>query len=315
MIIVGVRQVLESLLEGVSGYVITLSLRLTPLSDVILPPMSSRLLKYLVFESPCFSDIRGIINSRSSFKNVTLFAIRRGGRRLYSTRERQDPLVARSGEVLLARLALYSRELPSYQALFGCNGVLRFSGSSIAYSIDEVTIEDVNSITVNLSKGSTFKLVIHTPLLLPSKLMTPPPLTVSKLISSIKSGYRLLPTPSYILSAACREWIGVVRGERVREHIAPYVLGRLADIAIYELDVNIKPVTVIYGRDDKGKLRLVRGPVGYIIYKLESKRLEKIVDKLLAFTTRIGLGKSRSIGFGEIEIQPLSKTQETSNSM
>ena len=313
LVVMGIKQIFESLFDGVSGYVVTVSLRITPLSDVILPPMSSRFLKFLVFESPCFSDVREIVGSRASFKPVTLSVLRRGGRRLYSTTESQGLLVARAGEVLGGRIVVYSKDFPRLQALSGCDGVVSFHGSNVAYTVDEVTVEEVGTITSGISRGSIFKLVIHTPLLLPTKLMTPPPLTGSRLITSIKGGYKLLPTPSYILSAACREWIGVVKGERVTEHIAPYVVGRLADIAIHEVDINIKPVTAVYGRDDKGNLRLVRGVVGYIAYKLESRRLEKTVDKLLAFATRIGLGKSRSIGFGEVEVKPFNTTKQEEN--
>ena len=308
LMVMGVRQVFESLFDNVSGYVVTISLKITPLSDVILPPMSSRFLKFLVFESRCFADIRDVVGSRASFKGVTLFALRRGVRRLYSTTDSQSLLVVRAGEVLSGRLAVYSRDFPHLLALSGCEDVVNFHGSSVAYSIEEVIVEDVSTLSLGITRGSIFKLIIHTPLLLPTKLMTPPPLTGSKLISSIKSGYRLLPTPSYILSAACREWLGIVKNEKVEGHIAPYVVGRISDIAVHEIDANIKPVTVVYGKNEKGKPRLVRGVIGYIAYKLESKKLEKVVDKLLAFTTRVGLGKSRSIGFGEVEIKPFNTT-------
>jgi len=302
-----VRQVFESLFDGVSGYIVTVRFTVTPLSDVILPPMSSRLVKFIVVSSSCFGSVRGVVLSRSSFKPVTLFALRRGVRRLYSTLDSNSPLSARAGEVLEGRVAVYTRDPLSLSMLSGCDEIVELHGSKLRVSIREAVIEAVDSITAGVEAGKPFKLTIHTPLLLPSKLMTPPPLSTSKLVASLKGGYRLLPTPSYLLAAACREWIGVVRGERVEEHIAPYVMGRLADITIYELDANTKPVTTVYGRDEKGNLRLARGPVGYVIYKLETKKLVKAVDKLLALATRIGLGKSRSIGFGEIEVKPVEE--------
>jgi len=303
----GVRQVFESLFDGVSGYIVTVRFTVTPLSDVILPPMSSRLVKFIVVSSSCFGSVRGVVLSKSSFKPVTLFTLRRGARRLYSTADSSSPLSARAGEALEGRVAVYTRDPLSLSMLSGCDEIVEFHGSKLRVSIREAVIEAVDSITAGVEAGKPFKLTMHTPLLLPSKLMTPPPLSTSKLVASLKGGYRLLPTPSYVLAAACREWIGVVRGERVEEHIAPYVIGRLADITIYELDANTKPVTTVYGRDEKGNLRLARGPVGYVIYKLEAKKLAKAVDKLLALATRIGLGKSRSIGFGEIEVKPVEQ--------
>jgi len=305
--VAGTRQILESVFDGVSGYIVSIDVLVAPLAPLVLPHMSSRLLKYVVVESSCFSSIRDVVLSESSFKPVTLFALRRGVRRLYSTLDYSLPQVAKAGEVLEGRIAVYTRGSPSLSGLLGCDEIVEFHGLKLRVATRGATIESVEDITAGVEAGKPFKLTIHTPLLLPSKLMTPPPLSTSKLAASLKGGYRLLPTPSYVLAAACREWIGVVRGERVEGHIAPYVIGRLADITIYELDANTKPVTTVYGRDEKGNLRLARGPIGYVIYKLETKKLAKAVDKLLALATRIGLGKSRSIGFGEIEVKPVEQ--------
>ena len=298
-----IRQIFESILSDISGYLITIKLSLTPLSDLILPPMSSKLLKYIVLSSSCFEDIRGFARSHASFKPITLYTLRRGGRRLYSTTESRSPMVIRVGEVLEGRIAVYARNPFSLSSLSGCEDVVEFHNSRIAVSVTGASIENVESLNAGIEVGKPFKLVIHTPLLLSPKLMTPPPLSTSKLVKSIKPGYRLLPTPSYIMSAACGEWLGLIRGVRVKDNIAPYVVGRLSDVAFYEVDLNIEPKTVVYGRDEKGNLRLVRGVIGYVAYTLTTPKLEKIANKLLALATRIGLGKSRSIGFGEVEVK------------
>jgi hypothetical protein len=298
-----VKQLFESVLEGASGYIVSVRFSITPLSDAILPPMTSKLVKHIVLGSDCLSDIHGFVRSRASIKPVTIFALRRGSRRLYSTLDSEELLVVRGGEVLEGRVAVYSKSPFSISALSGCEGVVEFLGYKFAFSTREAVIEGVEGLDAGIARGRPFKLLIHTPLLLSPKIMTPPPLSSSKLVSTIKPGYRLLPTPSYIMAAACREWLGLVKGERVEGHIAPYILGRLADITFYEVDLNIKPTTIIYGRDETDKLQLVKGVTGYIAYTLTTKKLEKITNKLLALATRIGLGKSRSIGFGEIEIR------------
>jgi len=298
----GARQALGGLLDGASGYIATIDVLVIPLEPLVLPHMSSRLLKYVVAESPCFQPIRDIVLSKAAFKPVTLSALRRGAARIY-TRAGRTPYIARAGEILEGRIAIYTRGTPSLSWLLGCSETIKYLGSKLRVATLKAVVERVEDITAGVEAGKPFKLAIHTPLLLPSKLMTPPPLSTTKFAESLKGGYKLLPTPSYLLAAACREWIGVVRGEQVEGHPAPYVVGRLADIAIHELDANIKPVTAVYGRDRKGNLRLARGPVGHVVYKLEAKKLAKAVDKLLALATRIGLGKSRSIGFGEVEVR------------
>jgi len=69
------------------------------------------------------------------------------------------------------------------------------------------------------------------------------------------------------------------------------------------VDAQLKLETIIYGGED-GKIRRIRGVVGYITLKTLTPRITQTVDKLLALTTKLGLGKSRSIGFGEVETKP-----------
>ena len=299
----GVGQVFDSVLSEASGYLTTLKFSIIPLSDLILPPMSSKLLKYIVLSLECLRDVHDVIMSKASFKPITLYTLRRGGVRLYSTLNSRSPLVIRGNEVLEGRIVVFTGKPFSLSAISGCEGLIEYSGSKLSVSLVEAVVENVRDITADVKAGEPFKIVIHTPLLLSPKLMTPPPIAESKLITSIKPGYRLLPTPSYIMSAACKEWLGIVKEGKVKEHVAPYIVGRLSDITFYEVDVSIKPVTVVYGKTESNKLKLVRGPIGYIVLKLTTKKLERITNKLLAFATRMGIGKSRSIGFGEMEIK------------
>ena len=40
------------------------------------------------------------------------------------------------------------------------------------------------------------------------------------------------------------------------------------------------------------------------MYKILTPRITQTLDKILALATRLGIGRSRSIGFGEIEVKP-----------
>ncbi|MEM3782663.1 MAG: CRISPR system precrRNA processing endoribonuclease RAMP protein Cas6, partial [Thermofilum sp.] len=78
--------------------------------------------------------------------------------------------------------------------------------------------------------------------------------------------------------------------------------------ALAELDYHVKPETVLYTVRD-GKPSTERGFTGFVLYELldEASPLKQELEKLLAFALRFGIGKSRSIGFGQISLQPIRK--------
>ena len=72
--------------------------------------------------------------------------------------------------------------------------------------------------------------------------------------------------------------------------------------ALMEVDYDLKPITAVYN----GK----KGPrafAGWVIYKFRgvSKRLNQKLLRLLDYANYVGVGKSRSIGFGMTKIKPL----------
>jgi len=73
-----------------------------------------------------------------------------------------------------------------------------------------------------------------------------------------------------------------------------------SNYSLVEQDFNIKPVTAIY--DEK---RRPRGFTGWVLYK--HRRLNRNLDdallKLLDYVNYIGVGRSRSIGFGVVEVK------------
>lgn len=309
------RPYFHTLIEEIDGYVVTLTLRFTVHRDTILPPFTSRVLKTLLQREECLEPFRRLYESRRSFKPVRLSVLRAGERVLYQTEERaqRGPLTSRAGDSLEGSIAAYTRGDPFQLATqaAGCSGRLPPPLDGLTFEAVEARVESVSTLTAGITGGEPFKLVIRTPLLIDTKLMTPPPLQGRKVVKT-RQAYRLLPTPSYIASAATRLWLATAKNieDLAAEAWIAYAVGRLSDVLVAEIDYKIRPVTVIYGRDDNKKLRKPRGPVGYIIYKTLNPRLAPILDKTLALASRLGLGKSRSIGFGEITI---NTTQLTSN--
>jgi hypothetical protein len=301
-----VKPLFYSLISEASGYVYTIRFKLVPLdSDVILPPFTSKLVKQLVLTHPCFSQVKALYESRVSLKPVTFKVLRRGSRRLYKS-EGGPILTARMGEVLSGEIAVFSRRPDLDLGLLSeCNSRISLPPltSSFLLEVVEATLENVNTMTLGLDQSQFLGVRLHTPTLLSTKLMTPPHLRPSKLVRRLEDLYRLTITPAYICSAATTLWLALVKDINPAQSPTPYHVGRACDITIGEVDVQLKPETVTYDREE-GRTKRVRGVTGYIVYKILTPRITQTLDKILAPATRLGIGKSRSIGFGEIEVKP-----------
>ncbi len=304
-----VKPFYRSVLEDAGGFIVNIKVKLYFNSDTILPPFTSRITKLLLYSSSCFERIRKLYESKRSFRPVTLSTLHsvRGKPVFKIERDGDKPIRVRGGWVLATYITYYEREGSALShLLYDCSGTLKEPFNSISYSIWELEVERLDDLSIGLDKDDVFGLEFKTPLVMSTKIMTPLSLRSNKLIRKTPNEYRLLPTPAYVASSAMRGWLGVVKGVNPDEYHAPYGIGRLADIFMPEMDYRLKPVTVVYGRDQYDRLRKIRGVMGYVVYTVRSKRLAATLDKLLALATRLGLGKNRSIGFGEVKVSILS---------
>ncbi|MCE4624512.1 MAG: CRISPR system precrRNA processing endoribonuclease RAMP protein Cas6 [Desulfurococcales archaeon] len=297
----------RSMFEDVKGVAVRVLLGVEFIEDTLLPPFTSKLLKSLLLKAECLEPYRSLYIKHRSFRPVTLRVLRtESGRRLYRVEGGGRVLRARRGEVLLGEVdAIYKGPDP-FNLLAKCSREevdIGFTRVAVWLRGAEVyTLSDLG-----LRETGVYRLRIHTPLLITTKIMAPRTAKGSKLgrlLRSTEEAYRLLPTPGYILAQAMRQWVAMVRGEEADLSSAVYSIGRLGDLLVAELDYRLRPLTVVYGKDDKG-VRRVRGVTGYLILRALNKSIVTAMSKLLAFSSLIGLGKSRSIGFGEVEAEPL----------
>ncbi len=294
----------KSVFKNADGFLVTLKFKLHFKSNVILPPFTSRITKFILYSSNCLRGLRKLYESRSKFRPVTLSTLYTlAGKPLYKRGGRNQPILAREGMVLTAYIAYFVRgEIPLGNAIYECEGSVGEPFSNIEFSTWEVEVASLSSLSLGLDKGNIIRVDFETPLVMSTKIMTPPPLRANPIIRKTPNEYRLLPTPGYVAASAMRVWLGVVHGVNPDDYHAPYGVGRLADIFMPEVDYRLRPVTVVYGRDSLGRLKKIRGVVGYASYALRSRKIAVTLDKLLALATRIGLGKNRSIGFGKITV-------------
>ncbi|MCX8185029.1 MAG: CRISPR system precrRNA processing endoribonuclease RAMP protein Cas6 [Sulfolobales archaeon] len=275
----------------------------TPTADCVAPPATSKIMKY------CFGEAipRKI---SSSIVNVSISMLFEGRRALYSTEGKKSPVVLKAGKTYSGRVTIVdsSTEFIERVNKLGLDSFVCDSVYGVFHiSISEIEVTPLEKVDMELPK--VFKVVFNTPTILNSKLMSPPPLA-----DKVAATHKLIPQPSFIFSHLLRFWNTYAPPEHKLgkpSEWAPYLLGRMADISLVELDYRVRAVTAIVGKDDRGRLRKSRGFVGWVIYESKAnKKLHSIVSKLLALASLVGVGRSRGIGFGHVSIEIPSKPVE-----
>lgn len=284
--------------------VVSINLSLVPEHDLIAPPLTSKLLKYCL-------DSRLPKKFFDSHSNVTYTQLSDGVRPLYSTGN--SPVTLVRGSRYLGRVVVVSDD---HKFVTSLEDRIRCSGAYGDYVIlvNEIELCEMGSLTMNLERF--FKIAFLTPTLLTVKLMSPP--SLKNKVKRFPELHKLIPQPSFIFSYLLKLWNSYAEPEEKiprppYNEWAPYKLGRLADITITEVDYRLRPETVVIGKNDKGVLRKARGFIGWVIYESTAPRnLHDIYAKLLALATLTGVGRSRGIGLGQIQVINLSKTNAKS---
>jgi len=293
------------------NHVVSFYVRVIPLKDFIAPPVTSKLFKSCL--SLC-SEGRKLVGGFSpSFLSMLFF----DGRPLYSVPNR-PPIVLRGGSTYLGRVSLVVEDL-SFADVLNSQAEVKCSNAYGDYVvlIDEVEVLDFSALRLDLSR--VFKITFLTPTILTAKHMMPPPLRDKS--KSLPEMNKLIPQPSHIFSYLLKLWNALAPPNHRIPNESPniwtaYKLGRLADVTLVEINYNIRPETVIIGRNTNGKLREARGFKGWVIYKsIAPKKLHETYAKLLALGEKLGIGRSRGIGLGQIKTENIEenpgKTRET----
>ncbi|MEM0267328.1 MAG: CRISPR system precrRNA processing endoribonuclease RAMP protein Cas6 [Thermofilum sp.] len=275
-------------------YVLTAWLDVIPLRDCILPPFTSKVTRTAFYH---LTGVEPRLGRRASFS--VLF---RDGRPLYrlfqegGERGRQPGggvLAARMGERLRARFSLLTEKPPEPLA---SSAVFRFGAGEVAARVEQVEVAEVSELRLDVARKFTVRFL--TPTLLPVPGRGP----LLKALG-LRRRYKLLPDLPLALGLLAHDLRlqGVKLVERGFGEIYKWGLR-----ALCEIDYRVEPVTVLYAVK-KGLPAVERGFVGYVAYELldPGSPVADDMRRLLAFAERFGLGKSRSVGFGHIEVHPM----------
>lgn len=284
------------------SYLVSCNYTIIPLSDVILPPLSSKVVKYVV-------DIRGgflgeLSRSKRPFKPLSISPLFLGGKPLISCRVDGPPLTVSSGTPLRSTVSIAFSDHGIMDELASTDGTFETPYGRFRFSIDSIEVLSISSLNLSLSRVFTVEFV--TPTILTAKYMIPPPLKHKA--NSLPEKHRLIPQPSFMFSYLLNLWNSVVSPEeRIPNKSAgsweAYKLGRLADITLVELNYRIRPAVAVIGKDSKGRARVAKGFIGWVEYECVSSKLLQVYSKLLTLATYLGVGRSRGIGLGLIKVR------------
>ncbi len=280
-----------------------INIMLEPHEEMILPTFSSKVIKTILEETSFFGEYKDYYNKKP--KQMFLSLIRNDERKpLFKTREtlREPPLKMIPGKPYYTsvRAILYKDE--DIHLFDKVSEDISFSMGKLTVNITSIKIENIHDALINENEYSSYlKIVFSTPTILTHKLEIPPWITNPK---RIPEQHRLFPTAG-ILAAHMINMITEFQDKELT-HIykLPYYTLRSFNIGIIETDFNIKPVTVIYGKQNQ-KLLLPRGLTGWAIYHPITRWHKKIFYILMKIAEYTGIGRSRGIGFGEIQANPI----------
>ena len=298
-------------LENKVPYLIVANTLLKPVRECIVPPYTSKIVKYMIETSDKLRFLRDIARSRKSYKPITISPIYHGSKPLYTIFSKDTkPLVLSPDEVYWFRVSIVTNDPSKVVDLGEFSGIFKTPYGDFLASIDRAEITSFSSLEFDFNKY--FKIEFLTPTILTNKLMTPPKLR--DLSKEIPERHRLVPSSSAIFSYLARLWNSFVSPKLMiprknASDLDVYKFGLVSDVALVEVNYRLKPVTAIYGKGKSGKLKLVRGFRGWIIYELTYPKMKKYYKKLLALANALGIGRSRSIGFGQVRISRVEKRE------
>lgn len=293
-----------------SGVLVRVNLGLRVVRDSILPPLSSKVVKYMIDSGALFTPLRALSSSRDQYKPIFISCLYgENGRRLYRVGSGDNVLYVRGGSRLFSRVS-------AYVSKDDLDDIVGFSGGVIntPYGVFDVVVEsvevvgDLASLYLDLSGGVLLRFV--TPAVLSPKVMIPPVKSIMDRYSKIRVGTATLPIPGILFSYALRLW-NRIAPESLRlsrpndkDDIYSYRIAVMGTALTEIIGHRIRPVTVMIGRDSSGRIRKARGFTGYVEMNIHHKATRKAMERSLALANYLGIGRGRGIGLGEISVLP-----------
>ncbi len=294
--------------------VVSIVLRIVFENDFVSPPLSSKIIKFLIDSGRFLGFLKDLSLSRDKYKPLfvsNLFTV--DGERIYSAAhgDSYSPRALRLGEEYFSRVSFVAgQEILDKIVKEASSGRYEYDygGVRISLMLDVLSIEVVELDSLRIDLSDKFMIRFITPTILSPKIMMPPSLADKPRYKRIPVANLLLPVPGVVIAYSMKLWNNIAPPEKRftypndRDDLYIYKTSVLATIFTEVIDYRLRPETVIIGRDKEGNLRKSRGFKGFITLKINHPRIRAIAEKTLALTKYLGIGRSRGIGLGETDI-------------
>ena len=262
-----------------------------PKRDIVVPPYTSKLSRTIIIkalEKQGFSEVANEIKTPWKTKPYVFTVVFQNNKPLFKTAKSPSPkpLVLKANEEYFFKVTTigFQRSLRMVQAISNIPEVIVYNSEVVLVGVEA---ETVNFKSLKVKPNYNYvKLEFITPTL----LQLPKP---RKIKEKIKLRHMLFPLPMLITYSLAKHWNLHAPDQEKISNIEK--LAKISNYILQEENYNLKPTTAIY--DEKRK---PRGITGWTIYKINniSKKYTETILKLLNYANYIGIGRSRTIGFG-----------------
>ena len=265
----------------------------TPLSNIIIPPFSSKISR-TIFMKIFHEKLEKILNERLAFKSIIFTPIYyiEGKKFLFKSDDSNKILMLKENN----RYCFYVTMIRNYNDIFSFiqdfNLDIKLELFNNEIIIDDFSLEFKSFENIIIEDKDLIKIIFKTPVLISF------PKGWIKLNKKIPIRHSLFPIPSFMIHGLAEHWNIYAPNDLKIPNIAK--LRAYTNYSLVEQDYDIKPITVVY--DEKRK---PRGFIGWILYEHRklNQELDNYILRLLDYANYIGIGRSRSIGFGVVKVE------------
>lgn len=256
----------------------TLQFRLKASNDVIVPPFTSKLSRTLFLSfSQTYSKI---IESKEPHKPLRITVIKDQGKPLYSTGK--DKIILKAEKTYTFTVNTLLEDIVN-EAVKTESIDKEIYNAKFHVDLENITVKE----EFKINDTRFYKVYFKTP-----TLLQPPRPTIKRKTNR----YVLFPYVPLLFYSLTSHW---------NKYMNDKIVGLSGIRTLYyfrEVNYRIKPITAYYGKIPN------RGFVGWVLFELKARKGSKLrenIRRLLDYANYFGIGKSRNIGFGEVEVKPM----------
>ncbi|QGA53979.1 CRISPR-associated endoribonuclease Cas6 [Sulfolobus sp. E5-1-F] len=253
----------------------TLQFQLKTSNDVIVPPFTSKLSRTLFLSfSPTYSKI---IESKEPHKPLRITVIKDQGKPLYSTGKSKIVLKAENTYTFTVNTLLEDvvKEVVKTESVDK-----EIYNTKFHVELENIIVKE----EFKVKDARFYKIHFKTP-----TLLQPPRPSIKRKANR----YVLFPYVPLLFYSIVSHW---------NRYMNSKIVGVTGTKTLYyfrEVNYRIRPLTAYYGNIPN------KGFVGWVLFELKAKKGSKLrenIRRLLDYANYFGIGKSRNIGFGEVEV-------------